>query len=229
MNNQVSQTLTKASSNSITNRPYVIAICGASGSGKSLFTHNLAERFQAQATDLLVLQEDRYYYAQDDKPMAQRLITNYDHPNAFEHHLLKIHLEKLLMGENIEYPEYCYATHTRKPNTQTVSPAPIIVIEGIMLLAAPELQALYDLTLFVDTPLDICLLRRMLRDTQERERSVESVATQYQATVKPMYHEFIEPNRHRADMIITQGGDNQAALNVVSHHVQSQLNLANQQ
>lgn len=229
MNKQDTQTLTQHSPNSFTTRPYVIAICGASGSGKSLFTHNLIQRFQTHATDLLVLQEDRYYHAQDNKPMAQRIVTNYDHPNAFEHDLLKTHLEKLLAGDSIEYPEYCYATHTRKPNTQTISPTPIIVIEGIMLLAAPELQDIYDLTLFVDTPLDVCLLRRMLRDTQERERSVESVATQYLATVKPMYHEFIEPNRTRADMIITQGGENQAALNVVSHHVQSQLNLANQQ
>ncbi len=208
--------------------PYVIAICGASGSGKSLFTQNLVHRFQAQCTDILVLQEDRYYRAQDDKPMAQRIITNYDHPHAFEHELLKSHLAQLTQGQSIDYPEYCYKTHTRLPETQVIASAPIIIIEGIMLLAAPELQSTYDLTLFVDTPLDICLLRRMLRDTQERGRSMDSVAQQYEATVKPMYHQFIEPNRTQADMIITQGGENKAALNVVSHHVQSHLNLANQ-
>lgn len=213
----------------IDSKPYIIAICGASGSGKSLFTQNLVNRLEMQCAELLVLQEDRYYRAQDDKPMAKRIITNYDHPNAFEHELLKTHIEALSHGQHIDYPEYCYQTHTRKPDTQRITTAPIIIIEGIMLLAASQLQPLYDLTLFVDTPLDVCLLRRMLRDTAERGRTIECVAEQYQATVKPMYHQFIEPNRSQADMIITQGGDNQAALNVVTHHVQSQLNLANQQ
>ncbi|MDG1468637.1 MAG: uridine kinase [Glaciecola sp.] len=222
-------TRTHSNQKTINTKPYIIAICGASGSGKSLFTQNLVHRLQMQCTDMLVLQEDRYYRAQDDKPMAQRIITNYDHPNAFEHELLKTHIEALVNGQTIDYPEYCYQTHTRKPETQRITTSPIIIIEGIMLLAAAELQPLYDLTLFVDTPLDVCLLRRMLRDTAERGRTIECVAEQYQATVKPMYHQFIEPNRGQADMIITQGGDNQAALNVVTHHVQSQINLANQQ
>lgn len=202
--------------------PTIIAISGASGSGKSLFTDNLLKRLTVDA-DVLVLQEDRYYKAQDDKPMAVREIINYDHPSAFEHSLLKMHLSELLAGNSIQYPEYCYATHTRKPETTPLQPAKIIIVEGIMLLAAPELHDMFDLTLFVDTPLDICLLRRTLRDIQERGRTIESVAKQYQATVKPMYHEFIEPNKMTADMIITQGGENEAALTVVTHHIQSLL------
>jgi uridine kinase len=201
---------------------YVIAISGASGSGKSLFTSNLVAMLPEEA-DVVVMQEDRYYRAQDDKPMATRVITNYDHPDAFEHDLLKNHLLSLRSGQSIDYPEYCYATHTRKPETSRLAPAKIIIVEGIMVLAAPELKGAFDLTLFVDTPLDICLLRRTLRDIQERGRTIECVAEQYQATVKPMYHAFVEPNKTLADMVITKGGENQAALHVVAHHVQSLL------
>ena len=202
--------------------PYVIAISGASGSGKSLFTANLVAMLPSDA-DVIVIQEDRYYCAQDDKPMSARVTTNYDHPNAFEHDLLKAHLAALRSGKNVDYPEYCYTTHTRKPKTSVLAPAKIIIVEGIMVLAAPELKDAFDLTLFVDTPLDICLLRRTLRDIQERGRTIECIAEQYQATVKPMYHAFIEPNKTLADMVITQGGENQAALHVVAHHVQSLL------
>ena len=211
-------------SSSNIHRPYLIRVCGASGSGKSLFTTNLVNNFlQSHCQDILVLQEDRYYRAQDDKPMAERVITNYDHPDAFEHSLLRKHLHSLQSGGSIDYPEYCYKTHTRLPDSTTLDAKKVIIVEGIMVMSAPELEGVFDLSLFVDTPPDICLLRRMQRDINERGRTVECVSEQYQNTVKPMYHAFIEPNKYSADMIITGGGENQTALQVVAHHVQSIL------
>ncbi|MCP5010623.1 MAG: uridine kinase, partial [Aestuariibacter sp.] len=155
--------------------------------------------------------------------MEEREENNYDHPNAFAHELLKAHLRALLTGEPIDYPNYCFKTHTRLPKTKRLQPAPVIILEGIMLLARPELLPLYDVKIFIDTPLDICLMRRMMRDIKERGRSIESVAKQYEATVKPMYHQFIEPSRFTADVVVTQGGKNQIALDVIKSHIQQAL------
>jgi len=187
--------------------PLIIAISGASGSGKSLFTKNLFNGFSAQGRPVQVLREDHYYRAQDHLPMEQREKNNYDHPNAFEHELLKAHLQALRDGQPIDYPHYCYKTHTRLPETERLNPAPVIILVKI----------------FIDTPLDICLMRRMMRDLKERGRSIESVAKQYEETVKPMYHQFIEPSRFTADVVVTQGGKNQIALDVIKSHIQQAL------
>ena len=203
--------------------PLIIAISGASGSGKSLFTENLLSHFSVQGRPVQVLREDHYYRAQDHLPMAAREKNNYDHPNAFEHELLKSHLEDLRQGKPIDYPHYCYKTHTRHPETERLAPAPVIILEGIMLLARSELLPLFDVKIFIDTPLDICLMRRMIRDINERGRTIESVAKQYEATVKPMYHQFIEPSRFTADVVVTQGGKNQIALDVIKSHIQQAL------
>ncbi|MBD3586993.1 uridine kinase [Salinimonas sp. HHU 13199] len=203
--------------------PLIIAISGASGSGKSLFTENLLKAFAVQGKPVQILREDHYYRAQDHLPMEAREQNNYDHPNAFEHELLKAHLQTLREGEAIEYPHYCFKTHTRLPETERLLPAPVIILEGIMLLARPELLPLFDVKIFIDTPLDICLMRRMMRDVKERGRTLESVAKQYEKTVKPMYHQFIEPSRFTADVVVTQGGKNQIALDVIKSHIQQAL------
>jgi len=200
-------------------QPTIIAISGASGSGKSLFTQNLALKLEQNSQHVLVLQEDRYYKSQDHIPLAARTDTNYDHPDAFEHDLLSQHLQALRSGDSIEYPSYCYKTHTRLAKTEKISPAPIIIIEGIMLLTQIQLFDHFDIKVFVDTALDVCLMRRMLRDTQERGRSMVSVATQYENTVKPMYHRFIEPSKTFADLIIPHGGENYLAVDVVSAYL----------
>lgn len=201
----------------------VIAIAGASGSGKSLFTENLLKEFAQEGKSVQILREDHYYRAQDHLPMEEREKNNYDHPKAFEHELLEEHLNALKNGESIEYPSYCYKTHTRLQDRETLTPAPVIIVEGIMLLASQELQPLYDVKIFVDTPLDICLLRRIKRDIAERGRTLQSVADQYESTVKPMYHQFIAPSRFTADVIITQGGENRIALGVLKSHIQQAL------
>jgi uridine kinase len=199
--------------------PLIIAIAGASGSGKSLFTENLLKEFAQEGKSVQILREDHYYRVQDHLPMEEREKNNYDHPKAFDHGLLVEHLNTLKNGGSIDYPSYCYKTHTRLKETEKLDSAPVIIIEGIMLLASPELQPLYDVKIFVDTPLDICLLRRIKRDIAERGRTLQSVANQYESTVKPMYHQFIAPSRFTADVIITQGGENMIALDVLKSHI----------
>ena len=196
-------------------KPIILAISGASGSGKSLFTQNLALKLRQHQREVLVLQEDHYYKAQDHVDMEERANTNYDHPDAFEHDLLNQQLQDLNAGSSIEYPRYCYVTHTRLPEFEIIRPAPIIILEGIMLLTQIQLFDQFDVKVFVDTPLDVCLMRRMLRDTQERGRSINSVAKQYEETVKPMYHKFIEPSKTFADLIVPHGGENHLAVDVV--------------
>lgn len=203
--------------------PLVIAISGASGSGKSLFTENLLKEFSEDGKPVQILREDHYYRAQDHLPMVEREKNNYDHPKAFEHELLVEHLQALKNWESVDYPSYCYKTHTRLAQTERLMSAPVIIVEGIMLLANQQLQPLFDIKIFVDTPLDICLLRRMKRDIAERGRTLESVAKQYESTVKPMYHQFIAPSRFTADVIVTQGGKNRIALDVIKSHIQQTL------
>jgi uridine kinase len=207
-----------------TQKPIILAISGASGSGKSLFTQNLQLTLEKHEQDVLVLQEDHYYKSQDHIPEEQRATTNYDHPDAFEHDLLSQHLQALCEGKSIEYPSYCYKTHTRLKEGQKVKSAPIIIIEGIMLLTQIQLFDHFDFKVFVDTPLDVCLMRRMLRDTQERARSLASVATQYEKTVKPMYHKFIRPSKNFADLIVPHGGENYLAVDVLSAYLFKQRN-----
>lgn len=202
----------------------VIAISGGSGSGKSLFTETIRKEFKEAGADIQLLCEDHYYRNQDHLSMDDRLKTNYDHPNAFEHELLVEHLMALKQGQSIDYPQYSHTTHTRLKESIKLAPAQVIVVEGIMLLAVPELLPLFDVKVFIDTPLDICLLRRIKRDLMERGRSLESIIQQYQETVKPMYHQFIEPSRFTADVIVTQGGKNRIALDVIKSHIQQILN-----
>lgn len=201
----------------------VIAIAGASGSGKSLFTETLKTELLSEGADLLILGEDHYYRDQSHLSIGQREKTNYDHPNAFEHELLERHILELKEGIGIEYPQYCFQTHNRLPDKINKKPASVIIVEGIMLLTCEPLLPLFDVKVYIDAPLDICLLRRIKRDMSERGRSLDSVATQYENTVKPMYHKFIKPSRHKADVIVTQGGKNRVALDVIKSHIRSIL------
>ncbi len=201
----------------------IIAIAGGSGSGKSLFTKTIKDEIAQSGADIIVLCEDHYYRDQSHLSMEERVKTNYDHPQAFEHSLLVDHLKKLKAGESIECPLYSHEQHTRLEEKLLVPPAPVIIVEGILLLAEPELLPLFDVKVFIDTPLDVCLLRRIKRDIQERNRDLDSVIMQYQETVKPMYHKFIEPSRFIADVVVTQGGKNRIALDVIKSHIKQIL------
>jgi uridine kinase len=195
----------------------VIAIAGASASGKSLFAQTIYKELLPELgfDGISILKEDAYYCDQSHLSMDERINTNYDHPKAFEHELLSAQLTSLIAQKPIDCPVYCYKTHTRTIETIKVKPTKIILVEGILLLSNPELRNCFDIKVYMDTPLDICLIRRIERDTNERERSLESITNQYLATVRPMYYQFIEPSKAWADIVITRGGKNRMAIEVL--------------
>ena len=199
----------------------IIAIAGPSGSGKSLFAQTLCEEARRDAPELgiALLREDAYYRDQSDLSFEERERVNYDHPQAIEQDLLLRQLTDLRAGRAVESPLYDYARHTRRSDTLRIEPAPVIVVEGILLLTHASLRDAFDIRFFMDTPLDICLLRRIERDVAERGRTLASVLDQYQSTVRPMYEEFIAPSATHADMLIRRGGQNRVALDFVRGHL----------
>lgn len=205
--------------------PCIIAIAGPSGSGKSLFAERLLETVEQTlpGSAPALLREDAYYRDQSAVDLPERATVNYDHPDALEHSLLAGHLDCLHRGESVEVPRYDFHSHTRRDETDRVEPAAVVVVEGILLLSDPLLRQRFDIRFFMDTPLDICLLRRIERDLRERGRSLSSVVSQYERTVRPMYQQFIAPSAAHADMLITGGGRNDVALRVVSDMVLSRL------
>ena len=186
----------------------VIGIAGGTGSGKTTLTEGIVRRFGEQVA---VLRHDDYYLPHDELPFEQRRRLNYDHPAAFETALLVCQLDALCAGQAVLCPVYDYAQHTRAAAVRRVCPAPVIVVEGILVLAEPELCRRMDIRIFVDTDADVRILRRILRDVEERGRSVRSVVDQYLTTVKPMHEQFVEPSRRNADIIIPEGGRNPVA------------------
>jgi len=183
----------------------IIAITGPSGSGKTYLARSLYREMQNSFPGVAVdiLAEDSYYHDQAHVPEAQRQQVNYDHPSALEHELLLEHLLRLKAGEVVNAPTYDYTRHTRSEQTRQIEPTHLLILEGILLLSHQSLREHYDLSLFVDTPLDVCLQRRMQRDCEERGRSPESVTEQFEATVRPMFHEHIEPTREHAHLVLS--------------------------
>lgn len=202
-------------------RPIVIGVAGASGSGKSSVSKRILEIFSEMS--ILVLQQDFYYKDQTHLPFEERLKTNYDHPLAFDNDLFIEHLEKLMKGETIDKPVYDFANHTRSTETIYQEPRDVIIVEGILILDDKRVRDLLDIKIYVDTDSDICLARRILRDINERGRTVDSVINQYVEVVKPMFHQFVEPTKRYADIIIPEGGYNQVAIDLLATKVRSIL------
>ena len=204
----------------------VIAIAGASASGKSLIANTIFKELKADFGEakIAIISEDSYYKDQTDKAMEDRIKTNYDHPSSLDHPLLISHLKALISGKAVDIPQYCYATHNRLPETTHIKPKKVIILEGILLLSSPELRAQLHASIFMDTPLDICLLRRLTRDVAERGRTMESVIEQYQKTVRPMYIQFIEPSKQHADIIVPRGGKNRIAIGMLKAKICQLLN-----
>lgn len=203
------------------NQCVIIGIAGASASGKSLIASTIYQELKIKVGDhqIGVITEDRYYRDQSHLSMEERVKTNYDHPQALDHDLLCQHLESLMSGQSVEVPEYSYSEHTRLDQTSTMTPKKVIILEGILLLTDPRLRKLMHASIFMDTPLDICLMRRMQRDISERGRTIESVIDQYQKTVRPMFMQFIEPSKQYADIIVPRGGKNRIAIDVLKAHI----------
>lgn len=203
----------------------IIAIAGASASGKSLFASTVYQELVAElgGERIAILSEDAYYRDQSHLSFEQRTLTNYDHPAAFEHELLASHLNALRNGKAIQMPQYSYKTHTRTDETITVQPAKVILVEGILLLTDEQLRQQFDITVFMDTPLDVCLLRRIKRDLEERGRSLGSVTEQYENSVRPAFFEFIAPSKQHADLVVTRGGKNQIAIDIIKAKIRQLL------
>ena len=195
------------------NKPVIIGVTGGWGSGKTTVSRAIFEQLHGHS--LLMLQEDSYYNDQSDMPFEERIKTNYDHPNAFDTELLVKQLKDLLDWKTIEKPIYDYTEHTRSSEVEKVEPKEVIILEGILVLNDPALRDLMDIKIFVDTDDDIRIIRRIQRDIEERGRSLQSVIDQYKSTVKPMYHQFIEPTKRYADIIVPEGGENQVAIDLL--------------
>ena len=201
----------------------VIGIAGGSGSGKTTVQRRVMERFGTRR--IALLDHDAYYHDLAHLAPEQRARFNFDHPDALETDLLVDHLDRLLAGEAVEKPTYSFETHQRLDQTETVAPRPVILVDGILVLAEPALRVRMDVKLFVDAAADVRLMRRIERDLHERGRSIESVMDQYRRTVRPMHLEFVEPSKRHADVIIPRGGRNQVAIDMVLARVQSLLDL----
>ncbi len=194
-------------------RPLVVGIAGGTGSGKTTVANKLA---LAMPTGRCVtIEHDAYYRDQKHLTFEERTKVNYDHPASLESPLLATHLRQLRNGESVEIPIYDFATHTRSDKTRRVSPAPLIIVEGILVFAEAALREQMDIKIFVDTDADIRLIRRIRRDIEVRGRSFQSVRDQYYATVRPMHIEYVEPTKRWADLIVPEGGDNHVALDVL--------------
>lgn len=207
--------------------PVIIGVTGGSGSGKT--TVSQAVFNQLAGHSVLMLQEDSYYNDQAGLTMEQRLQVNYDHPNAFDTPLLIKQLSRLLDWQSVQVPVYDYTAHTRSKQVRVVEPQEVIIVEGILVLNDPQLRDLMDIKIFVDTDDDIRIIRRIQRDIQERGRSLDSVINQYLGTVKPMYHQFIEPTKRYADVIVPEGGENTVAIDLLVTKVRDVLRRNHQQ
>ena len=199
----------------------IVGIAGASASGKSLLAESLLKEFSGN--QLSVISEDSYYKDQSHMEMDDRIKTNYDHPDSMDHALLLSHLRDLKEGREIYVPSYDYTQHNRTDNVRTVKPSRVVIFEGILLFVDPVLRAEFDLRFYMDTPLDICLVRRLQRDIQERGRDIDSVINQYKATVRPMFQQFVEPSKQHADLIIPRGGKNHIAIDLIKTKIHSLL------
>ncbi|MBP9722385.1 MAG: uridine kinase [Gammaproteobacteria bacterium] len=191
----------------------IIGIAGPSGSGKSLLASTIVN--ELGSSKVVVISEDSYYKDLGDMPLKVRSELNYDHPDSLDHDLLIKHLEILQSGREVAIPQYDHSAHARLPDTRLIQNHTIIVLEGILLFVDPALRKLMDMRIFVDTPLDICFIRRLERDIIERQRSVHSIIKQYSETVRPMYQQFIEPSKRHADIIVPRGGKNRIAIDII--------------
>lgn len=194
-----------------------MGISGASGSGKTKLAETLCDELREEFGEdsIGIICEDYYYRDQANKSMEERITTNYDHPDSLEHDLLVQHLKDLCRMKSVDLPQYDYVNHTRSAETKRMSPKQVIIVEGILIFQDPVLRALFQYKIFVDTPLDICLIRRAKRDMVERGRTFESVTKQYMTTVRPMYFQFIEPSRRHADILVPSWKENRIATDVL--------------
>ena len=202
------------------NNILVIGIAGGTGSGKTTLMKNLITKYGENIT---VLSHDNYYKRHDDMTYEERCLLNYDEPDALETDLMAMHLDKLRQGEAIDCPVYDFTVHNRSNETIHIVPKKVIIVEGILIFENQPLRDLMDIRIFVDTDADVRLCRRIKRDVNKRGRTLESVLTQYQETVKPMHERYVEPSKKFADLVVPEGGKNLVALDMIMGRIQRHL------
>ena len=198
------------------NKVCIVGVAGGTASGKTTIVSRIAEYF---GNDIVVISHDSYYKAHDGMTYEERSQLNYDHPDSFETERMANDIRDLIKGRTIEVPVYDYTIHNRSDRTVTVTPKPVIIIEGILILENKELRDLMDAKIYVDTDADERLMRRIRRDMAERARSIDSIMEQYAATVKPMHEEFVEPSKKYADIIIPRGGGNETGIGMLMEYL----------
>lgn len=204
----------------------VIGIAGASASGKSLLANTIVNELGSD--QVVIISEDSYYKDHSNLPFEERAKVNYDHPDAFDHQLLLQHLVDLQQGKSVEVPIYNHSMHAREKDTRRIGEHQIIVLEGILLFVERALREIMDIRIFMETALDICLIRRLKRDIKDRGRSIDSVLKQYEETVRPMYLQFIEPSKRYADIIVPRGGGNRIAIDMIKAKMRELLGAVRQ-
>jgi len=200
----------------------VIGIAGASGSGKSFFAEKLKKALCGQS--VVILSQDYYYHDKTEIPLPTRQTINYDHPDAIDFQLFRQQLENLKKRIPVDHPVYDFSTHNRTAETIRIEPADIVIVDGILIYAVPALLELFDLKVYVETPMDICLARRLERDVQERGRTVESVITQYFGSVRPMFLEYVSPSQKHADIVVYGLGEMKNDVERVINTIYKKLN-----
>ena len=205
------------------NKPVIIGIAGGSASGKTTIARKIIETFE-NTNSITIIKEDDYYNDQSNMSFEDRKKTNYDHPLAFDHELMRFQLLELMNNRIIEKPTYDYTTHNRSTVTEIVEPKDVIIVEGLFVLEEKEIRDLLDIKVFVDTPNDVRFIRRLVRDINERRRVLENIIEQWLTTVRVMHEEFIEPSKKYADVIIPEGGGNSVGIDLLITKINSILN-----
>jgi uridine kinase len=202
-------------------RPVTIGVAGGTGSGKTTISTALLSRIGEH--NIAYLPHDTYYKDIDQIPLHEGRIRNFDHPDSLDTHLMVENIKELQQWKPTEVPVYNFRDHRRQPYTRTIGPQPIILIEGILIFAEPDLRDLFDVKIFVDTDADVRFIRRLKRDITERGRTVDSVIEQYLKTVRPMHLQLVEPSKRYADIIIPEGGFNTVAIDMLADRIRNML------
>jgi uridine kinase len=203
----------------------IIGICGGTGSGKTTIARAIVEAVGAE--QVVLVEQDSYYRNLADMPLDERHQANFDHPDSLDSDMLVNHILRLKQGLAVEMPMYDFATHTRSDRIEVIEPKPVVIVEGILIFAEPRVLDLLDVRIYVDTPDDIRLMRRLRRDSTERGRTFERTLEQYERTIRPMHFEFVEPSKRHADVIIPEGGQTSVSVELLCGLVRERLSEQN--